>query len=63
MFEKAFTIEQYADEIGRELGEAERSLEMYQREISSQNVGGKTDGVSLTLEDGQHVKIDEILNN
>ncbi len=63
MFEKAFTIEQYADEIGRELGEAERSLEMHQREISSQNVGGKTDGVSLTLEDGQHVKIDEILNN
>ena len=65
VFEKAYAIEKLSDEVGRDLAQTEREMELAQKEFSSQRTGGKRDGITLALEDGEHgsVKLDDILNN
>jgi len=65
VFEKAYAIEKLSDEVGRDLAQTEREMELAQKEFSSQRTGGKRDGIPLALEDGEHgsVKLDDILNN
>ena len=60
VFQHAFTIEQAADEMSREVHASERAIERLQ---ASQAASAKDQaGIEMTLEDGSRVVIDEILN-
>lgn len=58
VFQKAFQIEQAADEMSRELQSSERALD----QIQASQAKKQDAGIQMTLEDGTQVVIDDILN-